>query len=43
MGKKPFAVFHLQRVQPLNANTATLNRNVEIILFWNETGSRSVF
>ncbi len=43
MGKETFAVFHLQRAQTLNGNIASLNRNVEIILLWNERGSRSIF
>ena len=42
-GQKTLAVFHLQRAQPLNENSASLNRNVGIILFENEAGSRSKF
>lgn len=44
-GYSPWAenIFHLQRAQPLNANIAPLNRNLRIILLWNEAGNRSKF
>lgn len=41
---KTFAVFHLQREQPLNGNIAPLNRNMcAAFCFGNEAGSRSKF